>query len=276
MTYFGFLAVFVALPAAVLALALARDVRAGRHLPPALRYRPAWLALLLHVIVAVAYTTPWDNYLVATRVWWYAPARVTGLVLGWVPIEEYTFFVLQTVLTGLWVIWLARRVPHPQVADPGRPPRGLRAIGLALLGAIWLGAGAILAARWAPGTYLALEIIWLAAPIVPQLAVGTTNLWAQRRLVLPALLVPMLYLSAADAVAIGAGVWTINPTQTTGIRLAGVLPIEEFVFFGLTNTLIVFGMVLFMGLHGSAIGSRRSYQRETVGSATFERENEAE
>ena len=52
-------------------------------------------------MVAVLYTTPWDNYLVATGVWWYDPHLVAGLVLGWVPIEEYTFFILQTLAMGL-------------------------------------------------------------------------------------------------------------------------------------------------------------------------------
>jgi lycopene beta-cyclase len=270
MTYFGFLAAFVVLPAAALAVLLARDARAGRGLPLALRQRPAWLALLLHVIVAVVYTTPWDNYLVATRVWWYNPGRVTGVVLGWVPIEEYTFFVLQTLLTGLWVMWLARRVPVRENAD--RTPRGLRMAALAALGVVWLAAAVILARRWGPGTYLALELIWLVPPIAPQLAVGARFLWAQRRLVIPALFGPVLYLSAADAVAIGTGVWTINPAQTTGLRLAGVLPFEEFVFFGLTNTLIVFGMVLFMGLRGfgrrgqtaEALHAPKGNPRETV------------
>ena len=58
----------------------------------------------LLVLIAVAYTTPWDNYLVATNVWWYDESLVTGLKLGWVPIEEYTFFVLQTLMTGLWTL----------------------------------------------------------------------------------------------------------------------------------------------------------------------------
>ena len=30
-------------------------------------------------MIAVVYTTHWDNYLVATRVWWYDPALVSGI-----------------------------------------------------------------------------------------------------------------------------------------------------------------------------------------------------
>ena len=68
-----------------------------------------------------------------------------------------------------------------------------------------------------------------------------------------ALLPPWLYLSAADFLAIGAGTWTIDPAQTTGVLLGGVLPIEEVIFFLLTNVLIVFGMVLLLGMDRSAL-----------------------
>ncbi len=61
------------------------------------------------ILVALAYTTPWDNYLVATGVWYYDPARVWNIVLGYVPLEEYLFFVLQVTLTGLITLWLIRR-----------------------------------------------------------------------------------------------------------------------------------------------------------------------
>lgn len=64
-------------------------------------------------MIALIYTTPWDNYLVASGVWFYDPARVWNIILGWVPLEEYIFFILQTILTGLIVAgllrWEARR-----------------------------------------------------------------------------------------------------------------------------------------------------------------------
>ena len=68
------------------------------------------IAIGLHVLLAVVYTTPWDNYLVATNVWSYNRLLVSGVVLGWVPIEEYLFFVLETMLTGLWWWYLAGRL----------------------------------------------------------------------------------------------------------------------------------------------------------------------
>ena len=52
---------------------------------------------------AAAVTLSMHFHLVATQVWWYDPQLVTGLLIGWVPIEEYLFFILQPLLTGLWL-----------------------------------------------------------------------------------------------------------------------------------------------------------------------------
>jgi lycopene cyclase domain-containing protein len=218
------------------------DRRRGKALPTALQGWPGWIALLAHVAVALLYTTPWDNYLVATGVWWYDANLVTGIVVGYVPLEEYTFFVLQTLLTGLWLLWLARRVP---VIDRQLWTRARRIYTL-LVGLISI---VVLFSGWRPGTYLALALAWALPPILLQCAFGADILWHYRRLVLPALVPPMVYLCVADALAIGTGTWTIDPAQSVGVSLGGVLPLEEFVFFLLTNTLVVCGMVLALARH---------------------------
>lgn len=241
MTYFGFLALFLGIPIVILGTAAWRTRGPGHRLPAALRNLPAWPVILLHVVIALLYTTPWDNYLVATRVWWYDPALVTGFTLGWVPIEEYTFFVLQPIMTGLWLLFLARRTRFP----PPPPQRArLRYGAVAVTGLFWLAAAVILLSRWQPGTYLGLELIWALPPIMLQLAFGADILWHYRRFVFLVLVPPTLYLSAADALAIQAGTWTINPAQSLPIHLGGTLPLEELLFFLLTNTLIVFGVTL--------------------------------
>ena len=75
--------------------------------------------------------------------WYYDPALVAGITLGWVPIEEYTFFVLQPILIGLWMVFWIRRLPLPagEVQRGGR----IRAIGVGIAGAIWLASLALLA-----------------------------------------------------------------------------------------------------------------------------------
>lgn len=257
MTYFGFLAIFLLIPISLLAAAAVYDRRHGRVLPALLHHWPPFAAVALHILLALVYTTPWDNYLVATRVWWYDPQLVTGIVIGWVPIEEYTFFVLQPILGGLWLLFWARRLRFENRVAL-RP--WLRWGSVALLGACWLGAVFMLVAGWKPGTYLGLELAWALPPIMLQLGFGADILWRYRQLVLGVILPLTFYLSCADALAIGWGTWTIDPAQSLGILLPGALPIEEFIFFLLTNTLVGFGVTLILARESherfAAIGKR--------------------
>ncbi|GAB4479129.1 MAG: lycopene cyclase domain-containing protein [Anaerolineae bacterium] len=246
MTYFGFLLRFLVPPIIVLALLVYRDRRAGRAMPPGLRGRAPLIVLAAHVLVALIYTTPWDNYLVATGVWWYNPELVTGVTIGWVPIEEYTFFILQPIMTGLLLIWLAPRLAPPSAAV--RPDRALR-LGVTLtLGILWAAMVVMLVIGWRPGTYLALILAWALPPIMLQTGFGADTLWHHRRLVLSTLALAIGYLAIADAVAINAGTWTISPEQTVGVLLGGILPLEELVFFIITNVLLTFGMTLVMAV----------------------------
>jgi lycopene cyclase domain-containing protein len=242
MTYYGFILRFLAIPIFILVVITYYDWRKGNKIPDRLSYWPAWAAILLHVVIALFYTTIWDNYLVATRVWWYDPDLVTGITLGWVPIEEYTFFIVQPILAGLWLFFLARRL-RP-VASPGPLLTWLRWISTSLLAILWLASVIALVAGWREATYMALELGWALPPIGLQLLFGADILWRYRRLVTLIVVSLTLYLSAADTVAINLGTWTINPEKSFDLLLGGILPIEEFLFFLLTNTLITFGITL--------------------------------
>ncbi|MCE7988918.1 MAG: lycopene cyclase domain-containing protein [Caldilinea sp. CFX5] len=241
MTYFGFLVRFLILPSVVLGLLILWEQQRGKTLPAALRGGSPIGILVTLIIIAVVYTTPWDNYLVATGVWGYDPTLVTGVILGWVPLEEYLFFVLQPVLIGLWLLWLAPRLT-PTGQGTSVP---LRVVSLLLVG-VWIGALVILLAGWQPGTYLGLELVWALPPILMQLGFGLDILMCHRRLILLTIIPATLYLSLADSFALASGIWMIHPAQSLGIGLGPHLPIEEFVFFLLTTTLVTFGLVLGM------------------------------
>jgi len=244
MTYFGFLLRFLGIPLVILAALLAWRWRQQGYSGAGPTNPPTWAAILLHALIALVYTTPWDNYLVATRVWWYNPALVTGITLGYVPIEEYTFFVLQPVLSGFWLLFLA---PYNRPVSLAWLHVTSWRIWTAAVGlVIWIGSLVLLLSGWTPGTYLALELVWALPPILLQLVFGMDILWRYRRLVAAAILPVTIYLSVADALAIGFGTWTINPARSLGVLLGGVLPLEEFVFFLLTNTLVIFGLVLLL------------------------------
>jgi putative membrane protein len=75
---------------------------------------------------------------------------------------------------------------------------------------------------------------------------GADILWHYRRLVFWAIAIPGTYLSLMDIVALNETTWSISKTQTTGIQFFGILPLEEVVFFFITNVLITFGMTLLL------------------------------
>ncbi len=111
MSYGQFLVVFLVLPIVVLGVALRQRLSA--------RYLRAMAILAL---VAFAYTTPWDNLIVALGVWTYDRSLIAGIVIGYVPLEEYLFYGLQTILTGL--VLLALRRPRDRRSElNARPDR---------------------------------------------------------------------------------------------------------------------------------------------------------
>ncbi len=210
-----------------------------------------YLYILLNIALALIYTTPWDNYLVATGVWWYDPELVTGLTLGWVPIEEYIFFILQTALTGLWALAVQRYIlrEKPVIKQSAH----MRWWSSGLLAAGWLASTALLLSDWQAGTYLTLILSWALIPVLIQAAFGADILLAYWRSLLLIIWIPTLYLWLLDAMALAGGTWTIDPAQTTGLKL-GVVPIEEMLFFFVTNVIIAFGMVLMCSPAGKERG----------------------
>ncbi|MEX0600562.1 MAG: lycopene cyclase domain-containing protein [Rhodothermales bacterium] len=267
MTYLTFHLVFLLPPIAVLALAL-RRVDAARG-------SIKFVALLCGL--ALVYTTPWDNYLVYREVWSYGSDRVAGTI-GYVPVEEYLFFLLQPLLTGLWLLVVLDRLPHsiPGCRHPGRrrsdvqsdvrpgmpsgaarnvrseAPSGapaaspsdvqtLRRAG-AVAGSVVALTGALCIA-FEQTLYLGLILAW-AGPVVA----GQWFLAGERfinRACLPGIAVPTLYLWIADRIAIGDGIWSISTRYTIGWEPLG-LPVEEAVFFLVTNILVVQGLLMFI------------------------------
>ncbi|MEP0806426.1 MAG: lycopene cyclase domain-containing protein [Chloroflexota bacterium] len=248
MTYFGFLLRFLFLPILVfLAIAL-WDNKQGRHINGFRNGKAVWIAIAVHVLLAVAYTTPWDNYLVATGVWYYNPNLVTGIVLGYVPIEEYTFFVVETILAGLWWWFLARRISPPKTDFKASLPT--RLITFSVLFLAWVVFAVLFFFGDVKWTYLSITLFWALPAIFPQLLFGADILWHHRKLVFWAIMVPGTYLSLMDIVALTDTTWSISKEQTTGVLFFGILPLEEVVFFFITNVLITFGMTLLLSEKG--------------------------
>jgi lycopene beta-cyclase len=251
MTYAQFHVTFTLPSLALLVVATARAARLGRRIAGDLGRgdRFAVVALALHAVVAFVYTTPWDDHLVATGVWGYPPGRVLATV-GHVPIEEYAFFLIQSVGTGLLLFALARALgPQPLGTLPGPRAAGwVRGIGaLVLLAGASVG---VLLAGTERGTYMGLIMAWALPVAALQWAFGGDLLVRRWRIVALGVLVPTLYLWVVDALAIGWSIWYIEPATTLGWRPLG-LPVEEAVFFLVTNAMVVFGLVI--SLHPASL-----------------------
>ncbi|MDX1421019.1 MAG: lycopene cyclase domain-containing protein, partial [Rubricoccaceae bacterium] len=234
MTYLQFHLVFLGPPLLAMGALASRRWRRG-----AAERDPTWAFWLLPLI-AFVYTTPWDNYLVANAVWTYPPGAVLATI-GYVPVEEYLFFLLQPILTGLWYR-LVRSTRTERTAPVG-PSAAARWVGAGGFAALTL-VGAGLVAAGGRGLYLGLILAWACPVLAGMWALSGRRFWRHRRLLLLAVAPPTVYLWIADRVAIGLGIWDITDATRTGAELLG-LPVEEALFFLLTNLLVVQGLLMF-------------------------------
>lgn len=245
MTYFAFLWVFLIPPIMLLAFTLPKPL-AG------LTSRRPFYSLPLVCLIAFIYTTPWDNYLVYRGVWGYGTERVLATI-GYVPVEEYAFFLLQPILTGLFLYHLLSRY----AVTARSYNRIAYVLGIFFYFAITV-IGIVLLATGIPGnTYLGLILAW-AGPILLGLWIyAGKHFWSLRPIFLLAIAVPTIYLWVADRIAIGLEIWYISDDYSLNWDPFG-LPIEEAVFFLVTNILVVQGTLLF--LHGDLVAQKKLWQ----------------
>jgi len=244
----------VVVPAVAMLVAAATVTRpraGGRTVWSVGEYR-YWVGVALIAAIALVYTTPWDNYLIGRGVWRYGDGR-TALHLQWAPIGEYLFFALQPLLTAAWFGQVRLRdgwtEPGPLSRSDGR--RRLDIAGLAttprLLGA---GAGVVVGLLGAgllstrSTFYLGAILAWGGPVLAIQWGVGAPQLWHGRRALAVGVAVPTAYLWAIDRLALAAGIWELSAAHTVGVAPFG-LPIEEMVFFLVTNVFVVQGLLLY-------------------------------
>lgn len=104
-------------------------------------------------------------------------------------------------------------------------------------------------------TYLLFELGWALPVLALQWLAGGRVLWRQRRVLIQALVITTLYLSLTDAVAISHGIWVFHPARLLGARV-GDLPLEELLFFLLTNAMVVQTVILARDLRQVGIARR--------------------
>lgn len=231
MTYLQFHLIFILPPIALLAVLQPRPM-AG------VGAEKAWRAIGLVAVIAFVYTIPWDNYLVYRGIWWYGLDRVLATI-GYVPVEEYAFFVLQPFLTGLWLTALRAKL----LVSGGPVPSWWKPVSVGF----WIAITAIGVAMlfFTRTLYMGLILAWAAPVLAGMNALDASRFWRQRRMWALGIAVPTLYLWIADRTAIANGIWDISETYTIGWNPFG-LPVEEATFFLITNVLVVQGVLLFL------------------------------
>jgi lycopene cyclase domain-containing protein len=245
LTYSTFLLFFIGFPLLIQILFYIRWYRIAGEWQKK-ETKKIMIGITILILIALTYTTPWDNYLVQHEIWYYQSTKVLGIVIGYVPIEEYSFFVLQTIFSGLFLGWflIKKREIQSEINNDLSSNTNLRIISTGILLIIWIASFITFIGEIKSFTYLNLILLWAIPPISLQLLYGADLLWQYRRDLFLVIVLSTVYLSAADAIAIFNGVWTISLNTSTGILLGGVLPIEELLFFLVTNILIAFGLTL--------------------------------
>jgi lycopene beta-cyclase len=237
MTYAVFLFWFLILPAFLLMIAGYYLRSSGRTRKAHLRRH--WLGVAILACIAFLWTTPWDNYLIFREVWDSPPERIMGRI-GYVPLEEYAFFIWMPIFNGavFFLVYSPNRIlskPHPQYQKKLR----LMVITVVIL---LMALGVLMLSR-PKGSYLGLILVWFTPPLAIQWLFDPATLIREKRTVIAGTLIPLLYFAVADRFAIQNGIWEISKDFTTGITIFE-LPIEEFFFFFVTSLLLAQGMVL--------------------------------
>ncbi|KAI8910463.1 isoprenoid synthase domain-containing protein, partial [Gorgonomyces haynaldii] len=185
-------------------------------------------------LIAFVYTTPWDNYLIYKGGWSYDNSVL--FVIGYVPFEEYLFFVVQSLFVGtVFAMYTWIYGTFDGLLTKSNKPFLYLASGLFAVGVSCL--------SQTKSFYLGMILTWSMPVLMIQLYVAHDYIVGQiqRHFGLVSALTGYLWL--IDSIAIKYGAWTIGKDTILGIYLNPWLPLEEAVFFLVTNLMLVGGIL---------------------------------
>jgi lycopene cyclase domain-containing protein len=204
-------------------------------------------ALGLVLLAVMIFTTPWDNLAAKWGIWGF-PREKYSLRIGYLPVEEYAFFLLQSANVMLALRALFHFFPDWQMGQETEISRWtLVCLAASVIPWVfvafqlyWLRKKAGRRVNYAIHLAWFLPVIYVQWIIAPPLFIGHAALLA---LVTTAFGV---YYTLADLVAVRAGTWFFDEKQITGVKLGGVLPWEEIAFFFLTSLLVAQSYLLLL------------------------------
>ncbi|KAG2230910.1 hypothetical protein INT48_000022, partial [Thamnidium elegans] len=192
-------------------------------------------------LMAVSTASVWDNYIVYHKAWYYCPTCVVA-VIGYVPLEEYMFFVIQTLMTVAFANLVMRwHLPTFYIGVNVSISQSLVVKFVPIFGLLVVAYKAWYAAVPGKPLFYGSCILWYVCPVLALLWYGAGEYMLRRPLaVLTSIIVPTIYLCWVDQYAIGAGTWDISLKTSTGKMVVTNLPVEECLFFTMINIVLVF------------------------------------
>lgn len=204
-------------------------------------------ALGLVLMAVLVFTTPWDNLAAKWGIWGF-PREKYSLRLGYLPIEEYAFFLLQSLNVMLAIRALFHFLPDWQT---GQETELNRWTGICLVASIipWgLVAAQMIWLRRKAGSRVnyAVHLAWFLPVIYFQWILAPPLFFAHAALLALVMAFFGVYYTLADLVAVQGGTWFFDEKQITGWKLGGILPWEEIAFFFLTSLLVAQSYLLLL------------------------------
>ena len=201
----------------------------------------------LVLLAVMIFTTPWDNLAAKWGIWGF-PREKYSLRIGYLPVEEYAFFLLQSVNVMLAIRALFHFVPNWASGQGVLIGKGtLYCLAVSVLP--WLFIGFQL--RWlrkrgGPCVNYAVHLAWFLPVIYGQWVLAPFLFLSHAGLLATVTFAFGIYYTLADIVAVRAGTWHFDEKQITGVKLAGLLPWEEIAFFFLTSLLVAQSYLLLL------------------------------
>ncbi len=205
------------------------------------------LALGSVLLAVMIFTTPWDNLAAKWGIWSF-PREKYSLRIGYLPVEEYAFFLLQSVNVMLAVRLLFCLFPDWQSGQETE-------IGKSTLGCLGISVFAwiVIAVqlKWlrrkaGPRVNYAIHLVWFLPVIYAQWVLAPWLFFAHAGLLALITATFGVYYTLADLAAVRAGTWFFDEKQITGAKLGRILPWEEIVFFFLTSLLVAQSYLLLL------------------------------
>jgi lycopene cyclase domain-containing protein len=204
-------------------------------------------AVGLVLLAVMIFTTPWDNLAAKWGIWGF-PREKYSLRIGYLPIEEYAFFLLQSANVMLAVRALFHFFPDWQTGqETGIGKWTLICLAASVIPWIFVAIQLRLLRRTA-GTRVnyAIHLAWFLPVIYAQWIMAPPLFWAHAGLLAMVTAAFGVYYTLADLAAVRAGTWFVDEAQITGVKLGGILPWEEIAFFFLTSLLVAQSYLLLL------------------------------